>query len=303
MKKELYYYYGLDNIKVHYKDKKYLITKDNEKYLFKPCYRKYEELEEIYQVLEYNSNYYFHKIILNKSRSIITVINNTPYILLKLQIEDDRFIDFSDIIDFNRRTINTNNMNLRYLFRNNWVALWSRKIDYFEYQMIHLKDKYKIIASSINFFIGLSENGISYINQVLEVKDFKSPNISIQHQRLHYETNITDFYDPSNIVIDYKARDVCEYLKSLFLVGEYDYNYLESFLRNLNFKKSDYEMLFGRLLFPTFYFDIYEQVINHQLEEKEILKIVCSSEKYVTFLKNVYKIINNIYPIKKVDWI
>lgn len=303
MKKELYYYYGLDNITVHYKDKKYIIIKGNNKYLFKPCHRKYKEIEEIYQILEYNHSYPFHKIILNKRGTVITIINNIPYILLELQIEDNRFIDFLDIIDFNRRTINISDFKVGPIFRYDWVTLWSRKIDYFEYQMVHLKDKYNILASSINFFIGLSENGISYINQVLEENSIKRPNISIQHQRLHYETNITEFYDPTNIVIDYKARDVCEYLKSLFLVGEYDYNYLESFLRNLNFKKSEYEMLYGRLLFPTFYFDVYEQIISKQVEEKEILKIVCSAEDYVIFLRNIYKIINKIYSIKKVDWI
>ncbi len=301
MKNELYYYYGLEDIQVHHKNKKYYIYKKKNKYILKPCYRKYEELMEIFTLIEYQNNYKFHKIILNRNNSIITIINNVPYILLKLEIKDDRFIDFNDILKINNSRINLNNLKLKNIYRTNWVDLWSNKIDYFEYQLQHIRDKYKNISLSINFYIGLSENAISYINQVLSLS--RNINISIGHRRLHYETTLIDFYDPTTIIIDYKARDISEYLKSLFLMKELDYIYIENFLRKLSWQKEDYELLFGRLLFPSFYFDIYEDIINNKKQEKDILKIISRSEEYIKFLKKIFLIIYRIQPIKKVDWI
>ena len=240
--------------------------------------------------------------MINRDNRLVTVINNTSYILLKIQVDDIRLIDFYDLIEFNNKNIIYEGLDLKKIYRTNWIDLWSRKLDYFEYQMEHLKDKYKILSTSINFFIGLGENAISYINQILNEERIDAF-ISIVHRRVLYNMSITDFYDPTEIIIDYKVRDISEYLKSLFLCGEVDYDYLDSFFRKLNFNKIDFEMLFGRLLFPSFYFDLYENIINKEVSEKDIYMIINKSNDYILFLKKIYNIIYKIYPIKKIDWI
>ena len=302
MKQELEYYYGLIDVEVHYKDKEYIIYKDQDKYIFKPCYRDYDELVEIYKLLDNNYTLSFSRIMINRDNRIVTIINNTSYILLKIQVDDIRLIDFSDLLEFNNKNIIYEGLDLKKIYRTNWSELWSSKLDYFEYQMNHIKDKYKIISSSIDFFIGLGENSISYINQILSEERIDST-ISISHRRVLYNMSITDFYDPTEIIIDYKVRDVSEYLKSLFLYGEVDYDYLEDFFRKLNFTKIDFEMLFGRLLFPSFYFDMYESIINKEVDEKKITIIINKSDDYIIFLKKIYNIIYRIYPIKKIDYI
>ncbi len=302
MKQELEYYYGLIDIEVHHKEKEYTIYKGNDKYIFKPCYRNYEELVEIYKILDNNYNLLFSRIMINRDNRLVTIINNTSYILLKIQVDDIRLIDFYDLIEFNNKNIIYEGLDLKKIYRTNWIDLWSRKLDYFEYQMEHLKDKYKILSTSINFFIGLGENAISYINQILNEERIDAF-ISIVHRRVLYNMSITDFYDPTEIIIDYKVRDISEYLKSLFLCGEVDYDYLDSFFRKLNFNKIDFEMLFGRLLFPSFYFDLYENIINKEVSEKDIYMIINKSNDYILFLKKIYNIIYKIYPIKKIDWI
>ena len=62
-------------------------------------------------------------------------------------------------------------------------------------------------------------------------------------------------------------------------------------------------MLFGRLLFPSFYFDVYENIINDKVDEKEIIIVINKSNSYILFLKNIYNTIYKIYPIKKIDYI
>ena len=303
MKRELEYYYGLHEIEIHYKDSVYYIVKGNTKYIFKPCYRDYEEIVEIFKLVENNLDIPFHSIMLNRNNGLITIIDNVPYILLRLNIEDDRFIDFNDLIEYSKNNFYFERLDLKKIIRVNWSLLWSEKIDYFEYQLKHLKDKYKILSSSIDFYIGLGENGISYINEVLSKNINIKPNISVSHRRLLYKTTITEFFDPTELIIDYKARDACEYLKSLFLFGECDFEYLNSFFRKLSFERVDFEMMFGRLLFPSFYFDVYEEVINGKRKEKDILKVISKSCDYITFLKKIYDIIYKIYPIKKIDWL
>ena len=302
MKQELEYYYGLTDLEIHHKDSEYIIYRKKDIYIFKPCYRNYEELVEIYNLVEYNYNLLFHRILLNRDNKLVTYINNVSYILLKLQVKDSRFIDFSDLLEFNNKNIIYDELGFKKIYRTDWVNLWSRKIDYFEYQMIHIKDKYKILSSSIDFFIGLAENAISYINQTL-IEERNNSSISIVHRRVLYNMSVTDFYDPTEVIIDYKVRDVAEYLKSLFLYGEVDYIYLENFFRQLNFTKTDFEMLFGRLLFPSFYFDVYENIINDKVDEKEIITVINKSNSYILFLKNIYNTIYKIYPIKKIDYI
>ena len=303
MKRELEYYYGIREVEIHYKDGKYYIIKDSNKYIFKPCYRDYREIVEINTLIDSNLSIPFHSIILNRSNELITVIDNVPYILLKLKIEDERFIDFNDLIKYSKKKIYFEQLNLKSIIRVNWSLLWSKKIDYFEYQMKHLKEKYKILSSSIDFYIGLGENGISYVNEILSKNINNNISVCVSHRRLLYKTTITEFFDPTELIIDYKARDVCEYLKSLFLFGECDFEYLDNFFRSLSFDRVDFEMLFGRLLFPSFYFDIYEDIINGKRDEKDILKVISKSCDYITFLKKIYDIIYKIYPIKKIDWL
>ena len=41
-----------------------------------------------------------------------------------------------------------------------------------------------------------------------------------------------------------------------------------------SFDKNEYIMLFSRLLFPTYYFDVYDDIINNNLKEEKIISII-----------------------------
>ena len=59
----------------------------------------------------------------------------------------------------------------------------------------------------------------------------------------------------------------------------------------------------ARLLFPSFYFDIYEDIVNGYTKEKEIIKILNRTDEYQEFLKYIYNYINKKKPIIKIDWL
>ena len=72
-----------------------------------------------------------------------------------------------------------------------------------------------------------------------------------------------------------------------------------------SFDKNEYIMLFSRLLFPTYYFDVYDDIINNNLKEEKIISIINKNELYEQFLVIVYNYIvkeKNIF-IEPIEWL
>jgi hypothetical protein len=62
-------------------------------------------------------------------------------------------------------------------------------------------------------------------------------------------------------------------------------------------------MLFARLLFPTYYFDIYEDVMNKSRNEDDLIKIIEKVEEYEKFLKKTYFEISKYAQLQKINWL
>lgn len=186
------------------------------------------------------------------------------------------------------------------IIRSNWVYLWSRKIDNIEYQIKHLENKYHLISNSINYYIGLAENACFYVSSIFKEKEGNhDENLVISHIRILE----TDFNNPLNIIVDYQARDTSEYLKYLFLKNKYNYDDIKRFLIQLSLSDFEYKLVYGRLLFPTFYFDTYDKIINEEIDEGKILEIIKRTEEYEDYISNIYIIINGIKKIPGVTWL
>ena len=62
-------------------------------------------------------------------------------------------------------------------------------------------------------------------------------------------------------------------------------------------------MLYARLLYPSYYFDIYEEVMNKERNEEDLVSIIKKSSAYEIFLKEAYLEITKYAPIEKIDWL
>ena len=62
-------------------------------------------------------------------------------------------------------------------------------------------------------------------------------------------------------------------------------------------------MFFVRLLFPTFYFDIYEDVILDEKNEKELLKIVTHIKEYERMIALTYQYLKSIIYLPEIEWL
>lgn len=300
MKNALHYYYGLTIKTIHQTNKQYSFQVDNANYVLLPVERKVEELDALYRIVQRlrEQGLPCHEIILNTNGQIITYINQISYILLKVYVKQDELVILSDIILFQNRTKNSSNEMI--LRRDNWYDLWTNKIDYFEYQVSQLSKKHPKIRESFSYFVGLAETGIS-LYRLLEEKE--NHGLSVAHKRIHFGDTLFDLYNPLNFILDIPSRDASEFFKSSFLEQPDIINEIIYYLTYSQLTDYECQMFFVRLLFPTFYFDIYEGVILGLKTEKELLNIVTHTESYERMICLTYQYLKGTIYLPEIEWL
>ena len=296
MKEFLNYYYYILPDKIHKINNKYYFQFKNNYFSFIPFYGNINNLNSILSLNNYMlyQNNKINKIILNKEGSIITKKDNNYYILLLLNTHSKDIINIQNIIYFSN--IKTNFLDLN---RTNWYLLWSRKVDYLEYLKNNLSKEYNLIYNSLPYFIGLSENAISY----LKYSNLKNNHISICHTRINCKESISEFYNPTNLVIDYKVRDIAEYYKSLFFDLKMDIKEIINSLKKIKMNEIDSIYFYIRMLYPSYYFDLIDEILNGNLKQEAILKITKNINDYEYLLYEIYLYIKSQYNIIGIDWI
>lgn len=298
MKNAINYYYNLIVNDIHQSKKTYYFDYDNSRYYLILYKDNPKDLNYIYELHRYilTKGLYVHQIILNKNGEILTFINNEPYILMKTQYYQDK-VDYNKIISFLNLRIYTNEKVVS--DKNNWGYLWEQKNDYFEYLMSQIGQKHPNLRESFSYYIGLGETSIQLVNMIN--KD-NIPKI-IAHKRIKSTDSIFEIYNPINFIIDNRVRDVAEYFKSAFFNNKDIINDLNSFLLNTNLTESEYLLFLARMLYPTYYFDIFEDIINDHKDEEEIKKITDLVDNYEVLLKQIYSYYKTKINIMPIEWL
>lgn len=296
MKDLLNYYYYIITDRINMIDKNYYFYYQNNYFCLYRYSNSLNELNDIFNLNTYMlyNNYTINKIILNKDLNILTNWKNNYYVLVLLNIHDKKQITLKEVINFNTRITNINLLN-----RTNWLYLWSMKIDNIEYSINHLMHKYKIIYNSIYYYIGITENAISYLKYL----NLENNSISICHKRVLANDNLIDFYNPINLIIDYRVRDLAEYFKSCFFRKKMDVMEIINNLKRIKMTNVDYIYFYIRMLFPSYYFDIYDQVLSGKEKEEKILEITKYQDDYEYLLYEIYLVIKTHVNIVGIDWI
>ena len=218
-----------------------------------------------------------YDILLTKNREILFLYEDKYYILMRYPNINNRIITFDDIKNFN---VEVNNK-YKKLDMSNWSNSWSNKIDFIEYQFNQMKNKYPLIDTYIDYYIGMWENAISYFNNnpILNRK-------YICHKRVYINMDLYEFLNPLTFVVDYKERDIGEYIKSFVINKNFSFSTIDKYLDNLS--KDSIILIISRLLFPSYFFDMYESVIIDKLDEKEISYIVSKNSNIINTLKYIF---------------
>ena len=305
MKETIMYYYNIDVDVLEENDGKYHFKYQNRDYFFVFYNRNLEELDDIITCV-FNmkeKGILVNDIIMNINGSFFTSINGFNYILMSVVNPKEEF-DIFDIVNIASK-LHLNN-NTSKLYRNNWGTLWMQKIDYFEYQIRELALNKPVVKDSFSYYIGLAENAISYVNNI----NARFPNVSsavvLAHRRVFYPNYKLNFFNPLSFIFDLEVRDVAEYLKAMFFAIDTEYEVLEDLKSYLSIRSlSVYEasMLYARLLYPSYYFDIYEEVMNKERDEEDLVRVIKKVDLYEDFLKKAYLEITKYAMIERIDWL
>lgn len=269
MKSKIKFFYNLfiDNI-VSYEEYS-IIESNNNVYILKKIYNTSSSL--------FTNNDYF-EIISNNSGTIITEIDSSNFILMRvLKGQHNLYDSFEPQLT----TINSNIVT---------SDLWIEKLEYLKKQLINFGQNKKILIQSFNYFCGMAENAISIMKQCEKKKTCAKSYLC--HKRMYYPNNTINYFDPTNFIVDYKSRDVAEYIKSCFFKNKIlPQEELRKIINNFKISSDDAEILFARMLFPTFYFDLFQQnVTTDSIDSSAFNKIIASIEQYKVLLNNIYNI-------------
>ncbi len=304
MKEIINYYYNFDCLEIEENKNYTVFSYMGDNYYFVFFNRDKEELNDIILICEELKlkGFKAHSIIINRFNSYITKVGDNNYLLLKLNIKSNELVNFMDII-YNQNLLKLNKTNSK-LYRNNWGELWSKKIDYFEYQIKELGKDKLVVLDSFSYYIGLAENAISYVNKINKVIVISDNDlITLSHRRIFSPNIALNYYNPLSFVFDLEVRDIAEYLKCGFFNEEDSLLDLKTYLKSKRLTSYSYHMLYARLLYPSYYFDIYESVMNNNLNENELLKIINKVNEYELFLRDAYVEISKYTNLERIDWI
>ena len=294
MKNIIEYYYNLQLVELQEKQNNYTFKVKNNNYILKEYNNNLDNINDIYTLNKYINNYYpIDKIILNKYNVPLTKVNNTYYILIKTN--ERKELKLSIISNLS----NIKLPEIKSLERNNWEILWSNMIDYYESQIGQNEKKYPLIRESFDYFIGLGENAISYlVNTKKEVQKEINDNKVLSHNNLY-----NSLYDPLNIIIDHKSRDVAEYIKiSFFNNNKNIFKELDEYFFYNRYSLYGIRVLYARIIYPSFYFKLYDEILREKKEEKELNKIISRINEYEIYLKDIYLYLSKYYNIPSIEW-
>lgn len=291
MKNAITYYYNIKIEEVHQNQKCYWFNYNQKLYeLYKVQTINVKELLEIVNLLLKN-RIPCHIPQMNILKSYTTLINNETYILLQINEKSKEHIIFNDIYSLYKISDIKKPEN-----KKDWYTLWTSKIDYLELQLTEFGKKYPLLRKSFPYFCGLAENAIQLLEKI-NVTEYK-----INHYRIQNDEKLIDFFNPLNMLIDLKTRDISEYIKNnrKHINNINDIKYI---IAKFKLNNEEIKLLFARIMFPNYYFDTFEEIIAQEKDEQEIIIHINNIESIEHLLKSIYKYIREITQIPNIEWL
>ncbi len=304
MKDTLNYYYNLNILEVENWGEDYRFQIGNDTFYFVVLRRTEAEINDIMEITYElkRKNILVHDIIVNRFNKVVTNAYNQNYVLLHPLGKQNEEVSLNEMFKLNDILI-LSPVKSR-LYRNAWAELWSDKIDYFEYQVHELGKEKDVVLNSFSYYVGLGENAISYVNNTIENYQPSSlDRVCLAHRRIKFPNYQLNYYNPLSFIFDLEVRDIAEYIKSAFFEGEDALSYLRIALKQRRYTLYSLSLLYARLIYPTYYFDLYEAIMNKKEEEEKLVPIIEKAQDYEIFLKEAYLEIRKYGNIEVIEWI
>lgn len=287
MKSTINFYYNLYPENIIKQDNFYYFIIGEDKFYFAPLIVEEKMIETIYEELK-KRKAKVNDIVKTNEDKIGVLVDNELYALIRVNCIENEIIDLEDFT------------NIPVLLKGtNWGEIWADKLDYYAYQVSERALKKEAILNSFSYYVGLSENAIQYYNLIPQVDN----NVSIQHRRIYGVNYAINYYNPLNMVIDYNIRDIAEYIKFSFFQNTINIDKVINYINKQNYDNNMINLLYARLLFPTYYFDVYDKVLNEESSENELIKIIDKSNDFEKFLQDFYLYYSKNYQMFRIEWL
>ncbi len=296
----IYDYYGynvklLDDNTFVFKDYTFLLSKTTED---ENSLNKLNELiNSLYNVFDGNVVY----IVKNKYNKYISSSEGNNNICM-LTYKDEKNIDINYFIKMHMAFLNTFNY---YVNLDDIIILWDQRLEYIQNQCLVAlnfdNDAHMILYEYSQFAIGLAINALQYLSDMKIDFNKKYYLTTLTHRRIK-KMDKFELFNPFNLIVDHSSRDLAELYKNNLI----DFDTLFSICQSYSYNVDEYEYLIARLLFPTFIFDIIEDIATDNTMydyQKEIYYAISKQNEQFDKLKYFYKRISQLMLIRPIDWL
>ena len=239
---------------------------------------------EFEKVLNYliSNNLKSLKVVMNKKGSYISEFNGKKYVVMESDCENE-IIDFPICIG---GLINENNY---------WNEIWENRVVQLEKHKSELSLN-KDIFYILNYYIGLIE--ICIYNYNLLIRKYGQKNgLSIQHNRMEFPMYSFSYYNPVNYLFDFEFRDFAEYLKMRFFYSDFSTDEAISVIDNYNFDNFSINMFFVRLIYPTYFLELYDMQNKNNVYSDLFYDLLKKSSQYENFILKLITAMSSKYEI------
>ena len=239
---------------------------------------------EFEKVLNYliSNNLKSLKVVMNKKGSYISEFNGKKYVVMESDCENE-IIDFPICIG---GLINENNY---------WNEIWENRVVQLEKHKSELSLN-KHIFYILNYYIGLIE--ICIYNYNLLIRKYGQKNgLSIQHNRIEFPIYSFSYYNPVNYLFDFEFRDFAEYLKMRFFYSDFSTDEAISVIDNYNFDNFSINMFFVRLIYPTYFLELYDMQNKNNVYSDLFYDLLKKSSQYENFILKLITAMSSKYEI------
>lgn len=267
--------YNLFPEKIYKKGNEIYFFVNDDKYVMRE-YVKKSGIDELLQL----SNEMYKKTKGNSSVLVPGVGNNyvyeykrKKYILMKVN-SIERNILLDDIIYLTRSKSEYDSTTKN-------LEKYKKQIDDIETKLLEFNKEYPKIQQSIDYFIGLSENGIQLLGKLSREEKNQNEGTIIAKIENIDEYNNEELNNPLNMEKNDYELALANYIKYRIYLLHVDYDEMENIFRN---DKINHLKLYAYLLYQNYYLSDVVKITRNKEEEKIIKKYIDNRKKYLDFL-------------------
>ena len=251
-----------------------------------------EEVERYIYYLRGNFGGRGPYIMKNKSNSKISTYDGKKYVLVSVNVKND-----VDTGEFNKMHVLFNeakqHVNLEELLKT-WQMRFA-EIERYGVSSLRMDSPFYSENLEIAMFgLGMCQNAIQYLYDIIEDCGKNVENVAIVHKRID-NFNSFDFFNPFNLVVDHPIRDYAELYRN-DVIG------LEELVYCLNFYEIDCKiasLFIARIMYPIKILDL----LDDELMVEKNIKQEYSIPKEIIKIKKAYVYFKNKYNIRPIDWL